>query len=85
MDNCKIVTRSGIQVSVMLNGEYDEDGNMITTHEMMIAFRKRFTRGFNPIGSCFCPVAIRERIYRIAPENWDKVNAKYCGNRLTIV
>ena len=84
MDNCKIVTRSGIQVSVMLNGEYDEDGNMITVHEMVIAFRKRFTRGFNPIGGTFCPVAIRERIYRIPPEKWETVNKKYCHGKLEI-
>lgn len=84
MDMCYCNKPGGLSICVMIDGDRDNDGNITTCHEMTVIFRKTYAWGLSPIGGIYCPRCIRERIYRIAPENWDKVNAKYCGNRLTI-
>lgn len=84
MDYFRKTLPSGIDVSVILNGDRDGDGNMVRPHEMLVVFRKTYERhGFKAIGCVWCPVARRRRMYRIAPERWQYVNAKYCDGQLS--
>ena len=84
MDYFRKTLPSGIDVSVMLNGDRDNDGNMVTAHEMLVVFRKTYERhGFKARGCLWCPVARRRRMYRIAPDRWQYVNAKYCDGQLS--
>ena len=87
MDYFRKTLPSGIDVSVILNGDRDDNtGELISTHEMLVVFRKVYRRhGFKARGCLWCPVARRRRMYRIAPERWQYVNAKYCGGELDIL
>lgn len=84
MDMHYYIAPGGLRVCVMVDGDRDEDGNITTVHAMYVIFRKRYTRGFNPIGGTFCPRCVRERRYWIPPERWEAVNRKYCRGELTI-
>ena len=84
MDYLRKTLPSGIDVSVMLNGDRDDDGNMTSVHEMIVVFRKTYElHGFKARGCVWCPVAHRRRMYRIAPERWQYVNDKYCDGQLS--
>jgi hypothetical protein len=84
MDYFRKTLPSGIDVSIILNGDRDEDGNMVCPHEMLVVFRKVYRRhGFKPRGCLWCPIAHRRRMYRIAPERWQYVNEKYCDGLLS--
>ena len=84
MDYLRKTLPSGIDVSIILNGDRDNDGNMTDVHEMLVVFRKVYRRhGFKPRGCLWCPVAHRRRMYRIDPERWQYVNDKYCDGQLS--
>ena len=84
MDYLRKTLPSGIDVSIILNGDRDNDGNLVAVHEMLVVFRKVYRRhGFKPRGCLWCPVAHRRRMYRIAPERWQYVNEKYCDGQLS--
>ena len=84
MDYLRKTLPSGIDVSIILNGDRDADGNMVSAQEMLVVFRKVYRRhGFKPRGCLWCPVAHRRRMYRIAPERWQYVNDKYCDGLLS--
>ena len=84
MDYIRKTLPSGIDVSVILDGHRDDDGNMTEVHEMWVVFRKTYERhGFKARGYLWRPVALRRRMYRIAPERWQYVNAKYCDGQLS--
>ena len=84
MDYLRKTLPSGIDVSIILNGDRDADGNLVCAHEMLVVFRKVYRRhGFKPRGCLWCPVAHRRRMYRIAPECWQYVNDKYCDGQLS--
>lgn len=84
MDYLRKTLPSGIDVSIILNGDRDADGNLVAVHEMLVVFRKVYRRhGFKPRGCLWCPVAHRRRMYRIAPERWQYVNEKYCDGLLS--
>ena len=84
MDYFRKTLPSGIDVSVILNGDRDADGNMVSPHEMLVVFRKVYRRhGFKPRGCLWCPIAHRRRMYRVAPERWQYVNEKYCDGLLS--
>lgn len=84
MDYFRKTLPSGIDVSVILNGDRDARGNILETHEMLVVFRKVYRRhGFKAIGCVWCPVARRRRMYRVAPERWQYVNDKYCDGQLS--
>ena len=84
MDYLRKTLPSGIDVSIILNGDRDADGNLVCVHEMLVIFRKTYKRhGFKPRGCLWRPVALRRRMYRIAPERWQYVNQKYCDGRLS--
>lgn len=84
MDMYHFTKNNGLSVCVMIDGERDNDGNLTECHSMIVIFRKRYTRGFYPIGGTYCPRCIRERRYHIAPEHWETVNKKYCDGKLEI-
>lgn len=84
MDYLRKTLPSGVDVSIILNGDRDEDGNMVCPHEMLVVFRKTYERrGFKPRGCVWCPIAHRRRMYRIPPERWQYVNDKYCDGLLS--
>ena len=84
MDYLRKTLPSGIDVSIILNGDRDADGNLVCVHEMLVVFRNVYRRhGFKPRGCLWCPVAHRRRMYRIAPERWQYVNDKYCDGQLS--
>ena len=84
MDYFRKTLPSGIDVSVMLNGDRDDDGNMVCAHDMLVVFRKTYVRrGFKPRGCVWRSIAHRRRMYRIAPERWRYVNDKYCDGLLS--
>ena len=84
MDYFRKTLPSGVDVSIILNGDRDADGNMVAAHEMLVVFRKVYRRhGFKPRGCLWCPIAHRRRMYRIAPERWQYVNDKYCDGLLS--
>lgn len=84
MDMCYCDKPGGLRVYVMVDGDRDDDGNLTAVHEMTVTFRKTYAWGFSPIGGIYCPRCIRERRYRIRPERWAAVNAKYCRGELDI-
>ena len=84
MDYLRKTLPSGFDVSIILNGDRDADGNLVSTHEMLVVFRKVYRRhGFKPRGCLWCPIAHRRRMYRIDPERWQYVNEKYCDGQLS--
>lgn len=84
MDYIRKTLPSGIDVSVILNGDRDDQGNLLATHEMLVVFRKTYDRhGFKARGYLWRPVAIRRRMYRIPRERWQYVNKKYCDGQLS--
>ena len=84
MDYIRKTLPSGIDVSVILNGARDAQGNILKTHEMLIVFRKTYVRrGFKPRGCVWRYIAHRRRMYRISPERWQYVNDKYCDGQLS--
>lgn len=83
MDMYYFTKPGGLSIHVMIDGDRDDDGNLTACHEMTVTFRKAFAKGFRPIGGAYCPRCVRERHYRIAPERWQYVNAKYCHGQLS--
>lgn len=84
MDYLRKTLPSGIDVSVILNGDRDAMGELTCPHEMLVVFRKVYRRhGFKARGCLWRPVALRRRMYRIAPDRWQYVNAKYCDGQLS--
>lgn len=84
MDMHYYIAPGGLRVCVMVDGDRDDDGNITAVHVMYVIFRKRYTRGFNPIGGTYCSSCIRERRYWIPPERWEAVNRKYCLGTLNV-
>lgn len=84
MDMHYYIAPGGLQICVMIDGDRDDEGNITACHNMYVIFRKRYTRGFYPIGGTYCSSCIRERRYLIPPERWETVNRKYCLGTLDI-